>query len=197
MYKKTDEYLLLQSPSLAYINKIYSNLLFCDETFYIARAICYQLFIIRVYAKDLNRFFTTAYALMNNKEQKNYENIFSAIKSNINNTNNLGEFKPKELHCDFEIAISNAFKKIFPQSKIKFCYWHLVRSLDNNKKKYCYNEVQENEDIKISYKCICNLAFIDPDYVEDIFSKIRDEYKIDNIDVDSEEFIEKKILINF
>ena len=45
-------------------------------------------------------FFTTAYALMKNKKQKNYENIFSAIKTNINNTNNIGEFKPKELHWD-------------------------------------------------------------------------------------------------
>ena len=71
---------------------------------------------------------------MKNKKQKNYENIFSAIKTNINNINNIGEFKPKELHCDLEIAISNAFKKIFLQSKIKFCYWHLVCSLDNNKK---------------------------------------------------------------
>ena len=80
-------------------------------------------------------FFTTSYALIKNKEQKNYETIFSKIKTNINNTNNFGEFKPKELHCDLEIAISNAFKKISPQNKIKFCYWHLVSSLDNNKKK--------------------------------------------------------------
>ena len=65
--------------------------------------------------------------------------------------------------------------------------------MDNNKKKYCSKEVQENEDINISYKCICNLAFIDPEYVEDIFSKIRDEYKIDNIDEENEVFIEKKI----
>ena len=68
--------LLLQSPSLEYINKKYSNHLFCDGTFYIAPAICYQLFIIRVYAKDLNMFFTTAYAVMKNKEQKNYEKFF-------------------------------------------------------------------------------------------------------------------------
>ena len=62
-------------------------------------------------------FFTTAYALMKNKKQKNYENIFSAIKTNINNTNNIGEFKPKELHGDLEIAISNAFKKYFHKAK--------------------------------------------------------------------------------
>ena len=65
------------------------------EQFYISPEICYQLFIMRDYAKNVNMFFNNEYALMKNKEQKNYKNIFSAIKTNINNTNNIGEFKPK------------------------------------------------------------------------------------------------------
>ena len=50
--------------------------------------------------------------------------------------------------------MSNAFKSVFPDSKIKYCLWHFERNLEINKNKICYKEVNENKDIFILYKCI-------------------------------------------
>ena len=40
-------------------------------------------------------------------------------------------YSPKEFNCDFEISIPNAFLKIFPNTKIRYCLWHMVRPLEN------------------------------------------------------------------
>ena len=41
-----------------------------------------------------------------------------------------------KFHCDFEIAISNAAKNIFPDINIKYCIWHYKRSLEVKKMNY-------------------------------------------------------------
>lgn len=46
--------------------------------------------------------------------------------------------------------------------------------------------------MNISYKFICNFSFIVPEYVEEIFIKIIDEYKINNIEDEKKENIRKK-----
>ena len=72
---------------------------------------------------------------MRNKEQKTYEIIFKELKKNIITYSISGEYSPKEFHCDFELAISNSFLKIFPNSKIRFCLWHMGRALENKSQK--------------------------------------------------------------
>jgi hypothetical protein len=54
----------------------------------------------------------TSYSILSNKEQVTYFKVF-----NINNNNYL----PIEFHCYFELAISNAFKSVFPSTCIKYC----------------------------------------------------------------------------
>ena len=68
--KKTEDYLLFQSKSLANIQINYNKSIFCDATFYAAPSISYQLLIIRVESKEFHTFFTTSFCIMRNKEQR-------------------------------------------------------------------------------------------------------------------------------
>ena len=154
----------------------YKENIFCDDTFYTAPSISDQLLITRIYSKDLHTFFTTSFCLMKNKEQKNYENVFKEIKNNIIKYSHNKVYSPKEFHCDFEIYIPNAFLKIFPNTKIRYCLWHMIRSLENKAKIY----IHEDKNLYFLYKCILNLPFIDPNYVEDLFNYIKEKNTNDN-----------------
>jgi len=63
------------------------------------------------------------------------------------------------------MGISKAAKTIFPNTNIKYCIWHY--------KKLCYNEVKNDNNIFIYYKAISNLPFINPEYIFDIYVKIK------------------------
>ena len=50
--------------------------------------------------------------------------------------------------------------------KIKFWLCLKGRSLENKAKSY----IREDKDVYFLYKCLINLPFIDPEYVEDLFN---------------------------
>ena len=52
-----------------------------------------------------------------------------------------------EFHCDFEIAILNAILQIFPNTRIKYCLWHMGGALENKAKQY----ISEDNDLYIFY----------------------------------------------
>ncbi|KAG4083742.1 hypothetical protein H8356DRAFT_1064516 [Neocallimastix lanati (nom. inval.)] len=60
----------------------YNNDIFVDGTFYISPKFSYQLFITRTYAKELDSFYTTSFAILQNKEQEIYK-IFKKLKKKM------------------------------------------------------------------------------------------------------------------
>jgi hypothetical protein len=113
---------------------------------------------------------------MNNKKESNYTIIFKKIHENIKNYLDIGEiYEIKELHTDFEIAIGNACKEIYPNVNIKHCIWHMLRALEINKNKKCLKEIKDNDNIFILYRIICNLYVCDPKYIEEVFELIKDK----------------------
>ncbi|KAL6624267.1 hypothetical protein U3516DRAFT_743537 [Neocallimastix sp. 'constans'] len=62
--------------------------MFADGTFYIAPIFGYQVFITRVFAPDINSFYTTSLSILNNKEQATYELLFEELKKNESKYNN-------------------------------------------------------------------------------------------------------------
>jgi len=108
--------------------------MFVDGTFYISPIFGYQVFITKVYAPEINSFYTTSLSILNNKEQATYELLIEELKKNASQYNNNIMVTPKILHFDFEKGISNATIKIFPNITIKYCVWHYKRSLEVQKK---------------------------------------------------------------
>ena len=147
--------------------------MFADGTFYIAPIFSYQVFIIRVYAPEINSFYTTSLSILNNKEQATYKLLFEELKKNASKYNNNIIVTPKILHCNFEKGISNAAIKIFPNITIKYCVWHYKRSLEVQKKNYVIMK------LKIIIKFICYIKllqiflFINPEYIFDIYNYIK------------------------
>ncbi|ORX76137.1 hypothetical protein BCR32DRAFT_304110 [Anaeromyces robustus] len=117
-----------------------------------------------------------------------YEDIFAdgtfytapAIAQQVFITRTNNEITPKYFHCDFEKAISNAAEKVFPNINIKYCIWHYKRALKNKFNKLCSKEVISNNDLNNDYKHISNFPFINPDYIYDIYNRIKSKCKEHN-----------------
>ena len=79
-----------------------------------------------------------------NSKKKDYTKIFEKINAYIKQYLDIGEeYKVEEIHTDFEYAICNACRKIYPNLKSKFCIFHLLRALDINKNKLSLNDINE------------------------------------------------------
>ncbi|KAG4084312.1 hypothetical protein H8356DRAFT_1436301 [Neocallimastix lanati (nom. inval.)] len=140
MIFKNSNIIIFQPPFQTELFIKYNENMFADGTFYIAPIFGYQVFITRIYAPEINSFYTTSQSILNNKEQATYELLFEELKKNASKYNNNIIVTPKILHYDFEKGISNAAIKIFPNITIKYCVWHYKRSLEVQKNKLCYNE---------------------------------------------------------
>ncbi|KAL6598032.1 hypothetical protein U3516DRAFT_787049 [Neocallimastix sp. 'constans'] len=98
-------------------------------------------------------------------------------------------------------SVSNAAQKVFINANIKYCIWHFKRALEIKKKKkeLCGDKVEKIKDLYIYYNNISNFPFINPEYIYDIYSKIKSECQEHNY-VQFLEFLEyfkKTYLINY
>lgn len=57
-------------------------------------------------------------ALTENKKTETYERVLTACK------NRYPELNPKEIITDFERAEKNAIEKVYPEAKLRSCYFH-------------------------------------------------------------------------
>ncbi|KAL6599377.1 hypothetical protein U3516DRAFT_816711 [Neocallimastix sp. 'constans'] len=94
-------------------------------------------------------------------------------------------------------SVSNAAQKVFINANIKYCIWHFKRALEIKKKELCGNKVEKIKDLYIYYNNISNFPFINPEYIYDIYSKIKSECQEHNY-VQFLEFLEyfKKTYLN-
>ncbi|ORY16507.1 hypothetical protein LY90DRAFT_517757 [Neocallimastix californiae] len=70
MIFKNSNLIKYQSPFLVKLFREYNDDIFVDGTFFIAPKFSYQVFITRTYAKELDSFYTTSFAILKNKEQE-------------------------------------------------------------------------------------------------------------------------------
>ncbi|KAG4090073.1 hypothetical protein H8356DRAFT_1431463 [Neocallimastix lanati (nom. inval.)] len=197
MIFKNNDLIVFQSPFQAELFSKNKHI-FADGTFYIAPIFSYQVFITRTYVTELNCFYTTSFSILKNKKQTTYEILFEEIKKNSSKYNSI-EITPKIFHCDFEKAVSNAAQKVFINANIKYCIWHFKRALEIKKKELCGDKVEKIKDLYIYYNNISNFPFINPEYIYDIYSKIKSECQEHNY-VQFLEFLEyfkKTYLINY
>ena len=58
---------------------------------------------------------------------------------------------------------------------IKYSLWHFKRALEIQKNELYGNKVEKIKDLYIYYNNISNFPFINPEYIYDIYSKIKSE----------------------
>lgn len=82
-----------------------------------------------------------ACALVPGKTEKHYTELFTIIKD-------LKLFKPKLFIVDFEVAIRNSIKKVYPDSEVRGCYFHYKHNIQKKifllSKKYVISNICKN-----------------------------------------------------
>eukprot|EP00833_Pecoramyces_ruminatium_P006390 jgi/Orpsp1_1/1180422/evm.model.c7180000073381.1 len=82
MIFKEPNLIILQSPFQAELLAQYNEDVFADGTFRIAPKFSYQVFITRTYVSKYNKYYTTSFSILNNKEQSTNEVLFNELKNN-------------------------------------------------------------------------------------------------------------------
>lgn len=89
------------------------------------------------------------------------------------------DFKPKMVHVDFELAITNALKNYFPNTIIYRCYYHLTQSLWKKAKMIDGRARAKTVKSKILRRLVglcCILPLLPIDMVSKGWSYINEEY---------------------
>lgn len=113
------------------------------------------------------------YILLPNKTEKIYRVMFDLI------TVAVPDFKPKMVHVDFELAITNALKNYFPNTIIYRCYYHLTQSLWKKAKMIDGCARAKTVKSKILRRLVglcCILPLLPIDMVSKGWSYINEEY---------------------
>ena len=100
---------------------------FIDGTFKVAPMGFKQILNVLVYLPKHGIFYPGAHILMTNKTQISYSTVFSCLKS-IGSSINC-KLEPGLIMTDFELALRNALKEVFPKASLSGCYFHFSKAL--------------------------------------------------------------------
>ena len=176
--------MVLQSENMAKILDAYPKDLFADSTFKICPKPFSQLLVLRVNDYFHNAFHTVCFILMKNKTKFLYMKGLVKMKCNYKNIYKT-DVKVSVIHCDFEEGLKLALVECFPEAKIKHCFFHYgqilyrkitstgINGLNINKK------FEESRNVHKVFYMLKYLCFIDPKFVEPVFSLIKERIKID------------------
>ena len=118
--------------SMEYVKRV--NIFFCDGTFKsVAFTSFSQLYSIHGdigSSIDSTNIIPLIYVLMSDKSERSYVCLFSMLQSR------LPYMKPKQFTLDYEVAASNALKKVYPGIEIKGCYFHFTHNVWKQAKKF-------------------------------------------------------------
>jgi len=74
-----------------------------------------------VFDDTYNSYYTTLFELMNGKSEDDYFLVFKKLPEHISSFLGINEnYRIKELHSDFDIAVGLSAKRIYPQMNIKY-----------------------------------------------------------------------------
>lgn len=173
---KGEEFLLFDSGNISTRMLIFGtkrNLLllsqnrewYSDGTFKTCPKLFAQLYTIHIIRN--NKSIPLVYALLPNKNQSTYTELFTKLKE-LEPTLN-----PISIMTDLEKAAINAFKLIFPEICIRLCYFHfkqcLYRKLQTEGLKSNYDT---DSDFSQKVRMIAALAYVKKEDVEDSFVKL-------------------------
>ncbi|KAG4098237.1 hypothetical protein H8356DRAFT_1354763 [Neocallimastix lanati (nom. inval.)] len=116
----------------------YNDDIFVDGTFFIAPKFSYQIFITRTYAKELDSFYTTSFAILQNKEQEIYK-IFKELKKKKANT------------CNNNIIIAESIQNKANEISV------LIERYKNIETKLIDTKCDRNNTINLWFDCLTDL----------------------------------------
>lgn len=119
---------------------------FSDGTFSSCCKPFYQLYCIHGDVRSDENFTNVVpliYVLMPNKQERSYERLFIALKKN------LPYWNPVTMIVDFEIAVINVIKKMFPHIKLQGCNFHFKQALAKKAHALNMNSINEKRHLAL------------------------------------------------
>ena len=149
-----------------------SSQLFGDGTFECVPRLLTQLYVVHYTFKD--NVLLGPVALMKRKNERSYTILFQAIRQAFpdDQQNWRGRFS-----SDFELAASNAFRTVFPDSTEQFCYFHFAQLLWRKAQNVGIAEPYKEEDeveLRTQFHAILAIAYVPPDHVQEAFMDLRE-----------------------
>lgn len=138
---------------------------FIDGTFKSSSKQFGQLFVIHAdlgSSWEETNTIPAVYALLPNKKRETYDRFFKAIKTNVPG------WSPTTLMMDFEIAIVQSARSLFPETEILGCNYHFNQCLWK-KVQYCglVSAYKENEEIRCHIRMCSALAHLPLEMLDD------------------------------
>lgn len=118
-----------------------------DGTFKICPTPFYQLYTFHInISLDENsvNFVPVLYILLANKTQAIYERLFTILKEQF-------MIQIDQYKCDFELAVIQAVKKVYPNVKVTGCYFHYWKALVKMSKKLGFENLKDGKHITQLY----------------------------------------------
>lgn len=147
--------------------------LFVDGTFLLCPPLFAQIFVILA-RKDTHEekgpVFPVLYCLLPNKREETYLKLFNMVKALWPQLN------PESFSVDFELAIHQAVRQVFPEAEIRGCLFHLVKNLRKHLSS-CNILGMYNTDpeFALQAKMVTSLAFVPEEDVIDAITELENE----------------------
>ena len=147
---------IIEHEHIIYVSDFYIKKMAESPHFYIDGTFVYpsdfkQLIVILFYDIYINKRIPGLFALINNKTEPGYIELFKSIY-NIITVEKTVNLKLESYTTDFEDALMNAIELIFPDKRKVGCYFHYTRALRSKMKKLGMlkkeNEVETNNILK-------------------------------------------------
>ena len=171
--------IVLQTREQAELCSLYQERYFFDGTFESAPYNFYQICPFRLLVPQYQSYELGGLVLLTGKTTQHYQFAFTKLKDNINKYHmRPGSFYPVNLHIDKENGIIAACMKVFPQTRIRLCYFHF----SNNIRKRINNTVFKSlfSSNSNTLKCVLGykgLSFIPIIYIIPVFELLCEKAK--------------------
>ncbi|KAK3922325.1 PKS-NRPS hybrid synthetase [Frankliniella fusca] len=156
---------------------------FTDGTFMVCPSLFTQLFTIHGMYRDVA--LPLVYALLPNKLEASYTRVLEAIKEKADELH-INFPEPETVVSDFELAIINSVKAIFPHATLRLCFFHLGQSLWRNVQgaglQAAYSD-PEHRDLKDGVHMLLSLAFVPVEDLPAAFEELRNDLVDDLLDI--------------
>ncbi|CAC5384871.1 unnamed protein product [Mytilus coruscus] len=119
----------------------------------------------------LGHYLPLVFVLLPSKSEEIYTVLLNMISSLCTDRNIM--FKPRIVHIDFEIAMHNAFRSVFTDTRIECCRFHLGQSWWRKIQKLGLSDEYKNKECEIGLWLtkFFGLAFLDPTTVGDCLAE--------------------------
>ena len=137
-----------------------------DGTFRYCPKHFYQLYTIHIFRRGF--YLPVAYFLLSNKQEPTYKKMFKTLRLHVSSKMSINV-----MNLDFEPACMKAFKKIFPNSTVRGCRFHIAQAWQRKFREMGFQKIYNSGKGPIAkfLKSLFGIPCLPPDEVTEFFKE--------------------------